>query len=251
VDIPDICNSWHEKIKCGNDQEQRILGNLCKDNCINSEITDVFFNRLAAKGDPDSPEVAKNTTIDIVWADPDRFVCQGEEIPSDSFEMLFRLEDVKKLGDLLPDDYLCGFGIRDLKTFNRKELTDDELSDILHRYKGELDLGNKLDVVWVADNEKTEQIDPKELVDRLGLDNLENEERCLKIGYKRDEAKKPLHLPRCFDGINQGRFEVVEDCNADAGKTAPLSLPREQGLPEAVHRGCKVTPEILVVEPIE
>ena len=60
-----------------------------------------------------------------------------------------------------------------------------------------------------------------------------------------------MHLPRSFDGIDNGQFEVVEDCNADAGKTLPLNLPREQGLPEAVHRGCKVEPEIFEVEPIE
>ena len=65
------------------------------------------------------------------------------------------------------------------------------------------------------------------------------------------KAKRNLHLPRSFDGIANNQFEVVEDCNADAGKTVPLNLMREQGLPEAVHRGCKVEPEIFKVEPIE
>jgi hypothetical protein len=83
------------------------------------------------------------------------------------------------------------------------------------------------------------------------LENLEKERRCLKIVYKRDKLKKNLHLPRSFDGINQGRFEVVEDCNADAGKTLPLNLPQEQGLPEAVHRGCRVEPEIFKLEPMK
>jgi len=121
----------------------------------------------------------------------------------------------------------------------------------VHAYKGTLDLGNRLDIVWVADNEKSEQIGLKELVDRLGLKGLEKESRCIRIVYRRDKAKKDLHLPRSFDGIDNGQFEVVEKCEAVAGKTLPLNLPREQGLPEAVHRGCTVEPEIFEVESIE
>jgi len=251
MDVPDICKSWLEKMKSGNNQNQRILENLRRDNCIKPEISDEFFKCLAAKGNPCNPEDAKNAATDIVKVDPDRFVCQGGKIPSNSFEKLFRLEDVKKLGKHLPDEHLRKFGIRDRKALNSKELPDDELNIIVHMYKGTLDLGNRLDIVWVADSENSEQIGLRELVDRLGLANLEEEERCLKIGYRRDKVKKNLHLPRSFDGIDQGRFEVVEDCKADAGKTRPLKLPREQGLPEAVHRGCKVEPEIFEVEPIE
>lgn len=251
MDVPDICKTWLEKMKSGNNQDKRILENLRKDNCIKTEISDEFFNRLSAKGNPCSPEDAKNAAIDIVKADPGRFVCQGGKIPSNSFNTLFRLEDVKKLGKHLPDEHLRNFGIRDRKTLNSKELPDDELSIIVHMYKGTLDLGNRLDIVWVADSKKSGRIGLKELVDRLGLANLEEEDRCLKIVYKREKAKKNLQLPRSFDGIDNGQFEVVEDCNADAGKTLPLNLPREQGLPEAVHRGCKVEPEIFEVEPIE
>ncbi len=251
MDVPDICKPWLEKMKSGNSQCQRILDNLRRDNCIKSEISDEFFKRLTAKGNPCCPEDAKNKSIDIVKADPDRFVCQGGKIPSDSFNTLFRLEDVNKLGKHLPDEHLRNFGIRDRKTLNSKELPDDELSIIVHMYKGTLDLGNDLDIVWITDNEKSEQIALKELVDRLGMCNLEEEERCLKIVYKRYKAKKNLHLPRSFDGIDQGQFEVVENCKADAGKTLPLTLPHEQGLPEAVHRGCKIEPEIFEVELIE
>ena len=251
MDVPDICKPWREKMESGNNQDKRILENLRRDNCIKSEIIDEFFKRLAAKGNPCSTEDAENTAIDIVKTDPDRFLCQGERIPSNSFNTLFRLEDVKKLGKHLSDEHLRNFGIRDRKTLNSKGLPDDELSIIVHMYKGTLDLGNRLDIVWVADNEKSEQIGLKELVDRLGLANLEAEVRCLKIVYKRDKAKKNLHLPRSFDGIDNGQFEVVEDCNADAGKTLPLNLPREQGLPEAVHRGSKVETEIFEVVPIE
>jgi hypothetical protein len=251
VDIPDICKSWREKIESGDNPTQRILGNLRRDNCIESKISDEFFQSLADKGNPCSPEDAKNTAIDVIRADPDKFVCQGGEIPSDSFNTLFRLEDVTKLGKHLPDEHLRKFGIRDRKSLNSKDLPDDELSDIVHMYKGTLDLGNRLDIVWVADNEKTEQIGLKDLVVRLGLDNLKTEKRCLKIVYVRGKLEKSLHLPRSFDGIDNGQFEVVEDCKADAGMTLPLNLPPEQGLSEAVHRGCKVEPEILKVEPIE
>jgi len=250
MEIPDNCKSWLNKIECGNDQHRKILENLRKDNCIKTEISDDFFKRLAAQGSPNSPEDAKNKAINIVKVDPDRFTCQGEKIPRGSFNTLIRLEDVSKLGKHLPDDHLRNFGIRDRKTLNPKELPDDELSIMIHMYQGILDLGNRLDIVWVSDSEKSEKISLRDLVDRLGLANLENEERCLKIVYKRHEAKKNLHLPRSFDGIDHGRFEVVEDCKADSGKTIPLNLPLEQGLPEAVHRGCKIKPELFEVEPI-
>ena len=104
-----------------------------------------------------------------------------------------------------------------------------------------------LDIVWVADNEETEQIGLEELIDRSGLRHLENEERCLKVVYRREQIEKSLHLPRSFDGINYGQFDVVENCSADAGKTLPLNPPYERGLSEAVHRGCEVEPEIFEV----
>lgn len=252
MDIPDICEPWFEQMKSGNSQKRkRILGNLRRDNCINSKISDDFFKRLAAKGNPCSPENAQNAAIDIVKADPDRFVCQGRKIPSNLFNTLFRLEGVGKLRNHLPNEHLRNFGLRDKKTLNLKELPDDELSIVVDKYKGTLDLGNDLGIVWVADNKKSEQIGLKELVDRLGLANLEKEERCLKIVYKRNKAKKNLHLPRSFDGIDQGRFEVVEDCKANAGKTLPLNLPPEQGLPEAVHRGGRLESAKLTVESIK
>ncbi|TKJ36234.1 MAG: hypothetical protein CEE38_12520 [Planctomycetes bacterium B3_Pla] len=248
MEIPDRCKSWLEKIKCGNEQAQKILENLRRDNCIKSEISEEFFKRLEAKGDPCSPEDAKNTAIGIVTDDPDRFVCQGGRIPSDSFNTLFRLEQVTNLGRLIPINRKK-IGIKDQKTFDRKQLSDDEINDLIHDFK-EVKLGNLLDIVWVTDAEESGQIGSGELVDRLGLTPLAEAERCLKIVYKREKAKKNLHLPRSFDGIDQGPFEVVEDCNADAGKTVPLSLPREQGLPEVVHRGCRVKPEIFTVESI-
>jgi len=251
MDVPDICKTWREKMESENNQDKRILENLRRDNCIKSEISDEFFKRVRGKGNACSAEDAKNAAIDTVKADPDRFVCQGGEIPSNSFNTLFRLEDVKKLGKHLPDEHLRNFGIRDRKTINPKDLPDDELEIIAHMYKGALDLGNRLDIVWVADSEKSEQIGLRELVDRLGLTNLEEEERCLRIVYKRDKAKKNLHLPRSFDGIDNGQFKVVEDCKADAGKTLPLNLPTEQGLPEAVHRACRVEPEVFEVGSIE
>jgi len=173
MDIPDICKPWLDKMESGNNQDQkdhrkRIVENLRRDNCIKSEISDEFFKRLADKGNPCSPKDAKNSATDVVKADPDRFLCQGERIPSNSFNTLFRLEDVKKLGEYLSGEHLRNFGIRDRKTLNYKDLPDDELSIIVHMYKGTLDLGNVLDIVWVSDNEKTEKISLRELVDRLG-----------------------------------------------------------------------------------
>jgi len=111
MDVPDICKLWLEKMKSGNNQNKtkRILENLRRDNCIKSEISDEFFNRLAAKGNPRCPEDAKNAAIDIVKTDPDRFTCQGQEISDSSFNTVFRLEDVEKLERHLPYEHLCKF----------------------------------------------------------------------------------------------------------------------------------------------
>jgi hypothetical protein len=251
MDIPDTCKPWQEKMESGNNQDKKVLDNLRRDDCIKSKISDKFFKRLAAKGNSFKTEGAQKVAIDIVATDPDRFVCQGKQIPKGSFNTLCRLEDVKKLGTHLPDEHLRNFGIRDRKTLTSKELSDDELNIMVNMYKGTLNLANKLDVVWVVNNEDSKKIGLKELVNRLGLVNLENERRCLKIAYKRDIAKKNLHLPRSFDGIDNSQFEVVDNCKADAGKTIPLNSSTGQGLPEAVHRGCKVKPDIFEVEPIE
>lgn len=248
MDIPDICNSWSNKIESGSAGDKRILGNLRKDNCIKPKITRDFFKQLADKGSPNTPDDARNAAIDIVKADSDRFVCQGRKIPGSSFNTFLRLENVRKIKRLFDPGYLSSFGLRDKNMLNRTELPDDELNDIIQMFNGELNLGSLLDVVWVADNEGSEQIDLMDLIDRLGIVDLEDDERCLKLVYKRKKTKKDLHLPRSFDGIDNSQFELVENCKANSGKTLPLNLPPEQGLPEAVHRGCKVKPEIFEVK---
>lgn len=233
-------------MESGNEEDRRMLMNLRKDNCIKPKVAQDFFDQLAGKGNPNTPNDAKNAAIDIVKADSDRFVCQGRKIPR-SFSTFLRLVRISNMKWLFPE-HLSSFGLRDKNLLNRTELPDDELNDIIQMFKGELNLGNLLDIVWVTDNEKTEQIDLNELIDRLGIVGLKEDERCLKLVYKRKNTKKDLHLPRSFDGIDNCQFELVENCKANSGKTLPLNLPPEQGLPEAVHRGCKVEPEIFEVK---
>lgn len=249
MDVPNI--PWREKMERGSTQDRRILANLRRDKCIRPDVSKEFFNRVAGRGNPGSPQDARNASIDTVKVDPDRFVCQGEKIPDGSFSTVFRLEGVKKLGKHLPDEHLRTFGIRDRKTLSADGLSDDELRVIVDMYRGPLKLGSAIDIVWITDHEDSGEIGLKGLVDRLGLAHLEDEERCLRIVYRRDGTIKDLHLPRSFDGIDNGQFDVVENCNADAGKTLPLHLPREQGLSEAVHRACEVVPEQFAVEAIE
>lgn len=248
--IPDTCKQWAQLMDTGTEGQDRIIGNLRKDNCIEDQTEEKFYTRLGAKGNPNNSKKAWNMAIDVVKLDPDSFVCQGRQLSDKLFSKLSRLEDVKALRWHLPDQHLKKFGIRG-KAFNPSDLPDDELMIVVESYTDTLNLGNQLDIVWAADNSIIEKVDLASLVDRLGLIQLESEERCLKIVYDRGSTGKQVHLPRSFDGINWAGFDVVEDCDADSGKTLPLNLPHEQGLPEAVHRGCKVKPEIFEVEPIE
>lgn len=231
--------------------ERQVLRNILKDDCIHNDVTDEFFRRLTQNSTPRSCKEAWIIAIDVVKRDPDNFVCRGELIPKTLFSQLFRLEDVKALRRHLPDEHLKLFGIRDKNTFNPMDLSDDEINIILNEYQGMLKLGNLLHIVWVSAGEIAENFPLRELVNRLGLGNLERENRCIKIVIDHGKVSENLHLPRSFDGIDSAQFKVVEDCHAESGITLPLNFIAEQGLPEAVHRSCEVKPRIFSVESIE
>jgi len=226
----------------GKNGEDRILKNLQREKCIDNKTWNEFFKRLAQKGQPNHAGEAKQWAVDVIIADPDRFACRGHKIPKKLFVRLFRLEDLKALRWRIPD-CLNRLGINDEILI--KELTDEELLSITDEYRDTIELGGKLGVVLATDYEVVKDVlyDLDDLVDKLGLRNLVNEKLCVIFVYKRNDIGSSLHLPRSFDGLDCPQFEIVEDCKADAGKTLPLSLPHEQGLPEVVHKECEIIPE--------
>lgn len=247
--IPGICQVWAGLMASGKNGEDRILKNLQHEKCIDNTTWHEFFSRLAPKGQPTRAGEAKQWAEEVIQEDPDRFTCRGREIPKNLFVLLFRLEDLKALRWRIPD-CLNRFGINDEKLI--KELPEEELLSVTDEYREIVRLGGKLGVVLVTDYEivKDSLHDLEDLVDKLGLRNLVNEDRCVLCVYERNDIGISLHLPRSFDGLDNPQFEIVEDCRADAGKTLPLSLPREQGLPEAVHKKCEIIPKQWRLRPI-
>jgi hypothetical protein len=233
-----------ESDKCGT----VVIDNLRADDCIDPAITDKFFAGLSTMDAPVDGQEAWGMAINVIRRDPDSYTCQGKTLSNTAFGKLLRLEDVKALRWHLPEEHLRRYGITDSATLDTHRLSDDELQIIVEAYGGHLKLGNGLNVVWVASANSLAQFSLRELVDRLGLINLAAENRCLILVYRHITTREKLHLPRSFDGIDCLQFRPVRQCSADSGRTLPLTLAAQDGLPEAVHRNCEVKPEVFAVE---
>jgi hypothetical protein len=158
------------------------------------------------------------------------------------FTYILRLEDVKALRYRIPDSFWGDVGITD-EDLDRG-LSEDELATITDEYDGPVELGNAQGTVWGTDHDVVEYGDGiRKLVDRLGLADLRVEQHCVICVYRRSDVPSSLHVPRCFDGLGNRGFELVEDCQAESGKTKPLTLPMSEGMPEAVHRKCRLVPQ--------
>ena len=239
MDVPVSCRTWEEMME-GGEEERRILDNLRKDPCIDGNLTAAFFSSLCAQGDPKNPEEARSFAYKVVEEGPYRFSCQGREVPAHLFSKLFRIETVSGLRYSIPG-MLQRLGITD-RVLDAGP-TDEQLRSLTDEYDGPVELGNGLQIVWASDFEVISPLadNLRVLSDRLGLDKVFQEGRCIVCVYGRDDIQS-LHVPRAFDAIDMPMFEVVVDCSADYGKTKPLSLPLEEGLPEAVNRSCTVIP---------
>jgi hypothetical protein len=236
--IPDSCHAWETKMKKDKDSK-KILDNLKQDVCIDESVTDNFFTLLAEKGKPESPSKAKKAAFNIVKEHNEHFTLQGATIPEDMFRILFRIESVSALKYLIPDE------IKGLSDREIKESPDEELLSLTNQYTGLVDLGNPLKIVWVTDFEEIEPIIDKfdTVCDRLGIIAQENENRYIIYSYDRDNINESLYVPRSLDAIDNPEFSIVEDCDAKTGITKSLNPDNNQGLSEAVHRGCLVTPK--------
>ncbi len=168
--IPRECLAWKEMMESGA-KEALVLANITKDSCLDGDVETAFFERLAACDPPPStPGEAWFLACGIVRDDPDRFVCQGREVPETMFAGLFRFQSVSALRYALPGPFLDSIGYRD-KEFD-DDTEEEDLVSVADEYDGLVNLGNQLQIVWVADFAEIEGRldDPPALANWLGLD---------------------------------------------------------------------------------
>ena len=167
MDIPPECQTWKTMMESG---AREVLASIEKDSCLEKAVETAFFARLAARKSFSTPDDAWLFAGKIVQDDPDRFVCQGREVPKTKFVALFRFQRVSSLSHVLPPRFLESIGYRD------KEFCDDteeeDLRSVADEYNGFITLGNAMQVVWVTDFEDIEGRlgDHAALVSLLGMD---------------------------------------------------------------------------------
>ncbi len=221
------------------EDERRILRNVEQEPCVHSTVETDFFAHLAAKGVPSRADQAKSFGYQVVQSDPNRFVCQGRQVPPGRFEVLLRLEQVSSLRWRLPEEELGAKGLRDRDLAD--DVSEEDLRSVTDEYDGVVRLGNALQIVWATELTAVQSSPADQnlnrLSDRLGL----GRDRYILCVYNRGQTRS-LHVPRALDAIDHPRFRVVLDCSADHGWTHPTTGPPEEALPEAVHRDCTVVP---------
>lgn len=247
MNIRKSCQSWAKAMESFSPKAIRTIENIRTDPCIGDRAEADFFGLVAASWTSDASDPLETATK-VVRRDLDAFTCTGIPVPKDLLVALMRLEDISSLRYRTPE-LLDSLGFTDAQ-LRPDSLSDDELRSLTDEYDGPVEFGNNLDIVWVTDfDEATASLASHSLLrDRLGLPAAVSIDRCVLCVYNRSAASKPLHVPRALDAIGQELFQPNTDCEAKTGMTSPTDSGT-QGLPEAVHRGCTLTPtrwELLV-----
>ena len=249
--IPPKCQGWADEMKRGSNAENVVLRNMQDDSCLDQDVEDDFFNDLAVKGVPVFPSAAWRWAREVVEDKPNRYLCQGKEVPNDRFEVLVRFTNTRNMKYVLTQSEWTRlettFGLPKNTPFER--LDETRQSVVMKSIKGPLNLGTATALVWATENgavrtnlSSLPKV-PAQVIEDLGLDQFVGEEQCLVISYRRDKTRQPIHVPRILDAIGHPRFQPTSDCGAECGKTLPLSGVLADGLPEAIHRYCTVEPE--------
>jgi hypothetical protein len=244
MEFPSECQWWIDLMDAGDDKERRIVENLRADPCIKPTIIDEFISRLLNGALPNTSEGACRKAYRVVKEDPDTFVCQGQEVPSTMFTVLFRIEDPDAMRYRIPDE-LDRLGFRDAVVL--ADLSDEDLRLLTDEYGGSVQLGNDLGIVWVTTMDEVVDLVPDmlgSLCNRLGLPWSAVVSRVVLCAYNRHETGRTLHVPRALDAVNRPEFEVEANCGANMGMTRPLAGSPDDGLVEAVHRSCSVVPSL-------
>lgn len=250
MEIPVDCELWEEGMLDG-EESQLILENIYSEECIDEGVVDQFFDLISEECEyrqDFSPGEAKILAKKIV-SENSEFILQGREIVN-QFNELLRFESVHSIPSMFPAKYLDRFGLSEDQIKNDK-FEEEDLYRIFHGFEGELEVGNLLGIAWITDGDHNDVDDlknsPDILVDRLGLEHHMSNNHCLLLSYGKNENSIRINLPRVFDGIDWGKFNLIDDCEADAGLTEPVNTEEYNGLPEAVHEKQTVNGSIRVV----
>lgn len=227
----------------GTEDHRGVLQNIIADKCVPEDVEERFFKALAARGRPSTPDEACRFAKDVIKADRVNLTCAGREVPPGVFVVLWRLDAGMLLKYRIPEEERDAFfGERGLEKDNpfrdQPKSVKEEIVAALNTRN--LSLSNALGLFWVADKRDIDPVWPDiaQIADRLGWDLCHEESTVLIFWYERNDLPHSLRVPRVLDAINRPWFKPNPDCSAPAGKTRPLTLPEDQGLPEAVHRGC-------------
>jgi hypothetical protein len=243
--IPPDLSNWKTQMASSTESSQ-VLQNLLDEPCLDAAVEAEFFSRISAAPSSADAYQAWELAMSAVWSRPP-LNFNRSAVTSGRFDNLVRFTLPTKVPALIPsmDVAALGLSIGDLDRASIAELTSvmDEAS---------LAPGVNLhNVVWVA--EVTPEIDatlasPGELMDRLGLPghlvHLASGGCCVELRYRRADLPtgNDLHVPSALDDIDNSAFRPETDCKAPCGMTQPLTAGASAGVPEAIHRGCIVTP---------
>ena len=235
------------------EDEKRILENIRADPCLPLDVERDFVRDLTSKGAARDAKEARQNAHQIVAERADDFTCQGLKVPPHRFPVMLRLEPVSSLRYRTQDEFSRkGYNPSRFDVGTLSEEDSQDLRSLVDEYEGSVHLGNRLGIVWVAEVDSPEEArkDVPRLIDRLGLGHLLGEDACVVCVYTRNVAPD-LHVPRALDAVDHHGFKVVVDCEAETGRTRPLTANELTGLPEAVHRSRHLTPDVWELSTIE
>jgi len=241
MNIPVECNRWRELMAMGNDDQREVLGNIETERCLNETVSREFFAALQARGTPDTSLEAWQIAKDVVRENLDQLAMQLHVIPEDLFINVLRVDSLSALQFRFPALYeeetrsIYGFNDQNAELHG---LPLELLNDILLRYKGTLSIGNRIGISWVTDWGVVEQLEPIDVIDRLGLCDLLEEDSCFYFVFGRAAMGATLHVPSVLDAIDRPGFQPTNP-GARMGQTRACSENLE-GLPEAVHKSSMI-----------
>jgi len=242
---PSALSDWQAHMASSAETGQ-VLQNLLDEPCLDLAVANEFFNRAVASPPATTAHEAWNIAKIAVWKAP-QLNYKRSTVPVGRFSELIRFTLPTKLPAMISGLDIAALGLSagdlDRATPAELELVVDEA-----RLAASVTLSY---VVWVA--EVTPELEatlptPRDLVDRLGLpyhlDQINGGGCCIEVRYQRTNLPSDveLHVPSSLDGIDNPAFRPVTDCTAPCGTTAALSAGGASGFPEAIHRGCVVTP---------
>ena len=248
MNIPATCNKWQRQMLKGTNGEPQILRNMVNDPCLPYGAEQEFFQRLG-QHNPSTPTQALKSAQDAACGlssgKADLYL-SGRHVPNNRFRRSGRMINAKT-AFYLDSAYSKTSGVSkaDLEQADRSLV-----SAFVEGYDGNSggQIGENGRVAWITEVGSATNFllsnAHEDLAARLGLAHLkeaiDTNKAVVWLEYDREDLPESLHVPRALDAINHPAFRPETDCSAPCGTTHPLPSASGPGLPEAVHRSCKV-----------